>query len=103
LQTLLHLRRESLLLRDSRDEFHSCHHLKGDDATREGKQLLGRVFLSVKKLMAYGRLNCHKAGPEEGNNQPSTMKTSKKAKGRVLQGIKHGAGTEEVGSVKMFL
>ncbi|MEY2907031.1 MAG: hypothetical protein RLZZ408_1502, partial [Verrucomicrobiota bacterium] len=29
--------------------------------------------------MADGRLNCHKAGPEEGNNQPSTMKSNKKA------------------------
>lgn len=46
--------------------------------------------------MADGRLNCHKAGPEEGNNQPSTMKSNKKAKERVLQGMKHGLGTEEV-------
>jgi hypothetical protein len=51
LQTLLHLRRESLLLRDSRDEFHSCHHLKGDDATREGKQLLGQFYTFMQKAL----------------------------------------------------
>jgi hypothetical protein len=51
LQTLLHLRRESLLLRDSRDEFHSCHHPKGDDATREGKQLLGQFYTFMQKAL----------------------------------------------------
>jgi hypothetical protein len=38
--------------------------------------------------MADGRLNCHKAGPEEGNNQPSTMKTKRKLKENILQGMK---------------
>ena len=51
--------------------------------------------------MADGRLNCQKAGPEEGNNQPSTMKTNKKPKGEILQGIKHWLGTEEVFSAYM--
>jgi hypothetical protein len=45
--------------------------------------------------MADGRLNCHKAVPEEGNNQPSTMKTNKKPKPKILQGIKLGLGTKE--------
>ena len=42
--------------------------------------------------MADGRLNCQKAGPEEGNNQPSTMKTNKKPKGEILQGITNEGG-----------
>ena len=46
--------------------------------------------------MADGRLRCHKAGAEEGNNQPSTMKMNKKPKGKILQGMKQGLCTEEV-------
>ena len=46
--------------------------------------------------MADGRLNCHKAGPEEGNNQPSTMKTKRKLKENILQGMKEAQGTERV-------
>jgi hypothetical protein len=46
--------------------------------------------------MADGWLRCHKAGAEEGNNQPSTMKTNKKPKGKILQGMKQGLCTEEV-------
>jgi hypothetical protein len=40
--------------------------------------------------MADGWLPCHKAGAEEGNNQPTTMKMNKKPKGKILQGMKQG-------------
>ncbi|MEY2906697.1 MAG: hypothetical protein RLZZ408_1168, partial [Verrucomicrobiota bacterium] len=56
--------------------------------------------------MADGRLNCHKPGPEDGNNQPFTMKTNKKAKGRVKRlRLAEGAqaGREALAALRKFL
>jgi hypothetical protein len=49
LQTLLHLRREDLLLGDSRDEFHTSHFFRGTPTALKSKQLLGQ--LPIKTLL----------------------------------------------------